>query len=206
MNAHSSTRREFIRTSALAAVSAPFLGALVPSSLAAEPGRKLGFALCGLGSLSTNQLAPALQKTRHCRLAGIITGTPAKAERWKARYNIPDRNIYNYETMSRMADNPDIDVVYIVTPNGLHGEHTIKAAQAGKHVLCEKPMEVTPEKCQAMIDACKTAGRQLAIGYRCHFEPHNLECMRLAREKTFGELRIIESCFNMRIGDPDQCV
>jgi hypothetical protein len=109
-------------------------------------GSKLGFALVGLGSLSTHQIAPALQKTNFCRLAGIVTGTPAKAERWKAQYNLPDKNIYNYDTMGQMADNPDIDVVYVVTPNALHAEHTIKAATAGKHVLSEKPMEVSPLK------------------------------------------------------------
>ena len=106
--------------------------------------------------------------------------------------------------MEQMADNPDIDVVYVVTPNALHAEHTIKAAKAGKHVLCEKPMEVSSEKCQQMIDACKKAGKQLAIGYRLHFEPNNLECVRLAREKVFGDLKLIQADFGFRIGDPTQ--
>src|SRR5580692_6200190 len=106
------SRRDFLKTSALAAASLPLIGAL-----ADEPPKKIGFALCGLGSLSTHQIAPALQQTQYCRLAGIITGTPAKAERWKQEYGIPDKNIYNYDNMDRMADNPDIDVVYVVTPN-----------------------------------------------------------------------------------------
>jgi len=190
-----STRR------ALAAASLSFIGSSIH---AAETGRKLGVALVGLGSLSTNQIAPALQKTKFCRLAGIVTGSPTKAAKWKARYNLPDKNIYNYETMEQMADNPDIDIVYVVTPNALHAEHTIKVAKAGKHVLCEKPMEVSSEKCQQMIDACKKAGRQLAIGYRLHFEPNNLECIRLAREKVFGDLKSIEADFGFRIGDPKQ--
>ena len=196
------SRRQFVKTAALAAGSLPFLN---PSlSKAVEPDRKLGFALLGLGNLSTHQLAPALQKTKFCRLAGIVTGTPAKAAAWKQQYNIPDKNIYNYETMSQMADNPDIDVVYVVTPNSLHAESAIKAAQAGKHVLCEKPMEVSVEKCQQMIDACKKAGRQLAIGYRLHFEPNNLECVRLGRTKPFGNLKMIEAGFGFKIGDPKQ--
>ena len=198
------TRREFFKTSALAAASLPLLGAFSPVAHADEPGRKLGFALVGLGGLSTHQIAPALQKTNFCRLAGIVTGTPAKAVRWKAQYNIPDKNIYNYDTMGQMADNPDIDVVYIVTPNALHAEHTIKAANAGKHVLSEKPMEVSVEKCQQMIDACKKANRLFAVGYRLHFEPNNLECMRLAREKVFGEVKTIEAGFGFHIGDPSQ--
>ena len=203
MSNQSQTRRDFIKTAALAAASVPFVGALAPRAFAAEPERKLGFALAGLGSLSTHQIAPALQNTKYCQLTGIVTGHPAKAERWKAQYNIPDKNIYNYDTMEKMADNPDIDVVYVVTPNGLHAEHTIKAAKAGKHVLCEKPMEVSVEKCQQMIDACKKAGRQLAIGYRLHFEPNNLECVRLAREKVFGDVQIIEAGFGFRHRRPD---
>jgi predicted dehydrogenase len=103
-----------------------------------------------------------------------------------------------------LADNPDIDVVYVVTPNALHAEHTIKAAKAGKHVLSEKPMEVSAKKCQEMIDACKKAGRKLAVGYRCQFEPHHRECMRIAREKEFGDIKIVEAGFGFRIGDPNQ--
>jgi predicted dehydrogenase len=204
MKAEFSTRRNFLKTAALAAAALPAAGFLSSIGAAAESGRKLGFALVGLGSLSTNQIAPAFQETKFCRLAGIVTGTPAKAARWKAQYGIPDKNIYNYDTMEQMADNPDIDVVYVVTPNALHAEHTIKAAKAGKHVLCEKPMEVSSEKCQQMIDACRQAGKQLAIGYRIHFEPNNLECVRLARDKVFGDTKIIEAGFGFRIGDPTQ--
>jgi predicted dehydrogenase len=203
MNAPSFSRRDFLRTSTLAAAGVSLAG-LPGRAFAEEPARKIGFALCGLGNLSTNQLAPALQETKFARLAGIVTGTPAKAAAWKAKYNIPDHCIYNYDTMSQMADNPEIDVVYVVTPNALHAESAIKAAKAGKHVLCEKPMEVSVAQCQAIIDACKAAGRQLAIGYRLHFEPNNLECVRLAREKAFGDIRFIEAGFGFAIGDPTQ--
>ncbi|HEY4416375.1 MAG TPA: Gfo/Idh/MocA family oxidoreductase [Verrucomicrobiae bacterium] len=193
------SRRDFLKTSTLAVAGLPLVGAM-----AAEPQKKIGFALCGLGNLSTNQIAPALQQTKYCRLAGIVTGTPAKATRWKAQYGIPDHCVYNYDTMTQMADNPDIDVVYVVTPNALHAESTVKAAKAGKHVLTEKPMEVSVEKCQQMIDACREAKRLLAVGYRLRFEPNNLECVRLAREKTFGELKFIEAGFGFAIGDPKQ--
>ena len=208
----STSRRDFVRMAALAAAGAPLarpLGSVPSIAHRATPTtsrqeRKLGFALVGLGSLSTNQIAPALQKTKHCRLAGIVTGTPAKAVKWKAQYGIPDRSIYNYDTIERIADNKDVDVVYVVTPNGLHARDTIKAAKAGKHVLCEKPMEVSTERCQAMVDACRKANRQLAVGYRCRFEPHHLEMLRLVREKTFGDVRLIESGFGFSIGDPTQ--
>ena len=200
MNPLPFSRRHFLKAAALTAAGLPFAA----KTFAAEPKIKIGFALCGLGSLSTYQLAPALQHTEFARLTGIITGTPAKAKRWQAKYDLPDRSVYSYDTMARLADNPDIDVVYVVTPNGLHADHTIAAAKAGKHVLCEKPMEVSAAKCQQMIDACKTAGKQLAIGYRLHFEPNHLECIRLAREKVFGNLKSIEAGFGFPIGDPTQ--
>jgi hypothetical protein len=153
-------RRTFIAQAA-AIAAAPFISTGVTRALAAASRKKLGFALRGLGSLSSQRIAPALQKTSHCRLTAIITDTPAKATDWKSRYNIADRNIYSYDTMHRIADDPDIDVVYIVTPNALHLDNALAAAKAGKHVFCEKPLEISVERCQKMIDALKAANRRL---------------------------------------------
>src|SRR5882762_10465180 len=136
---------------------------------------KLGVALVGLGYYSTDLLAPALQQTKHCYLAGIVTGTPAKAEAWKKKYNIPDKNIYNYQQFDSIANNPDIDVVYVVLPPSMHKEYTIRAANAGKQVWCEKPMAMTEKECQEMIDACRKNKRSLAIGYRLQHEPNTQE-------------------------------
>jgi predicted dehydrogenase len=171
---------------------------------AQAPQRKLGVALVGLGSLSTNQIAPALLKTRNCRLAGIVTGTPSKAAEWKKKYNLPDNAIFNYENMAQMAKNKDIDIVYVVTPNALHLPHVQAAAAAGKHVFCEKPLEINTERAQGIVDACKKAGVQLGVGYRCQFEPNHLECVRLAREKVLGDVKIIDANFGFAIGDPTQ--
>jgi hypothetical protein len=171
------SRREFLRDTSLGvasvAASGRILGIAATSTQAQESGKKLGFALVGLGSLSTNQIAPALQKTRLCRLAGIVSGTPAKAKTWSEKYNIPEKNIYNYQTYDKIAENPDIDVIYVVLPNSMHPEYTVRAAQAGKHVLCEKPMANSANECEQMIAACKTANRKLAIGYRCQFERYH---------------------------------
>jgi len=87
-----------------------------------------------------------------------------------------------------MAGNPDIDIVYVVTPNGLHAEHVAKAAAAGKHVICEKPMANTVAECDAMMSACRKANVRLSIGYRLQFDPNHIELDRLAREKDFGTL------------------
>jgi predicted dehydrogenase len=144
---------------------------------------KLGIALVGLGNYAGGQLAPALLQTINCYLAGIVTGTPSKIPVWKEKYNIPDQNIYNYETFDSIKDNPDIDIVYVVLPNSMHAEYTIRAAKAGKHVICEKPMALNIEDCDKMIAACKQAGKSLSIGYRLHFEPYNLEMVRLGTKK-----------------------
>ena len=193
-------RRQFLsQTAALATL--PLFSSL---GAAQGVGRKLGVALCGLGSLSTNQIAPALLKTRFCRLAGIVTGTPAKAVDWQKKYGLPEKSVYNYQTMNQMASNPDIDIVYVVTPNALHMEHTLAAAAAGKHVFCEKPLEISVDRCQRMLDAVKKAGRMLGVGYRLQFEPNHLECIRLAREKVLGDVKIIDANFGFAIGDPAQ--
>lgn len=152
---------------------------------------KLGIALVGLGSYSTGQLAPALQETQHCYLAGIVTGSTDKAGKWKDKYDIADKNIYNYENFDSIKDNPAIDIVYVVLPNALHSEYVIRAAAAGKHVICEKPMAITVEECDKMIAACEKAGKMLSIGYRLHFEPHNQHMMQLGKERKYGAVKMI---------------
>lgn len=192
------SRRDFIATAGAATLL------MSGAARAADNNKPLGVAICGLGTLSTDQIAPALQQTKLCRLTGIVTGSPAKAKQWQAQYGIPTQNVYDYDSMSRMVDNPDIDIVYVVTPNALHADHTIAAAQAGKHVFCEKPMEISVERCQRMIDECKKAKRKLGIAYRCQFEPHHLELVRLARERELGEIKVIEASFGFPAGNPNQ--
>ncbi len=152
---------------------------------------KLGIALVGLGYYSTDVLAPALQMTEKCYLAGIVTGSPEKAEKWKQKYNIPDKNIYDYKNFDSIANNPDIDVVYVVLPPSMHKEYTIRAAKAGKHVFCEKPMAPSVNDCMAMIKVCKDNKVNLAIGYRCQHDPNTQEYMRITREKLYGKVRMI---------------
>ncbi|HTE32772.1 MAG TPA: Gfo/Idh/MocA family oxidoreductase, partial [Chryseolinea sp.] len=135
---------------------------------------------------------------------GIITGTPSKAEDWKKRYNIPDANIYNYQTFDKIASNKDIDLVYVVLPNAMHKEYTIRAAKAGKQVIVEKPMALNPEDCQEMIAACDKAGVQLGVGYRLHYEPYNMELKRLGQEKVFGQVRLVEASLGYKSGTPGE--
>ncbi|HEU5167013.1 MAG TPA: Gfo/Idh/MocA family oxidoreductase, partial [Chitinophagaceae bacterium] len=159
---------------------------------------RLGIALVGLGYYSTDLLAPALQQTKHCYLAGIVTGTPSKAETWKAKHNIPDKNIYNYQTFDQIANNDDIDVVYVVLPPSMHKEYVIRAANAGKHVWCEKPMAITEKECQEMSDACKKNKRSLAIGYRLQHEPNTDEYRRIVKQKLLGNVKKLECAAGYR--------
>ncbi len=150
----------------------------------------IGVALVGLGDYASHLLAPGLQLTRNCHLAGIVTGSPEKVPEWQQKYGIADRNVYNYEDFDRIADNPEIQAVYIVTPNDLHLPLTRRAAAAGKHVWCEKPMAMNAAEGQAMIDACRDNNVQLAIGYRMQHEPSTLRLRRMAEELPYG--RILE--------------
>jgi len=159
---------------------------------------RLGIALVGLGYYSTDLLAPALQQTKNCYLAGIVTGTPSKAETWKAKHKIPDKNIYNYQTFDQIANNDDIDVVYIVLPPSMHKEYVIRAANAGKHVWCEKPMAITEKECQEMIDACNKNKRSLAIGYRLQHEPNTQEWRRIVKQKLLGNVKKVECAAGYR--------
>ncbi len=184
-------RRDFIQTLAIAGSTT---AVFAPSMLSCQPTKeKLGIALVGLGYYSTDVLAPAFQYTKKCYLAGIVTGTPAKAEQWKKKYNIPEKNIYNYENFDKIANNSDIDVVYVVLPPSMHREFVIRAAKAGKHVFCEKPMAPTVADCEAMIKACQDNKVKLAIGYRCQHDPNTQAYMKLGREKVLGKVQMI-SC------------
>lgn len=181
------SRRRFIRNSSLAA-SAFALGSRLwgADATATPPVKKLGVALLGLGSYATGQLRPALAETKLCELKGVVTGSPDKGAAWAKKFNFSAKNVYNYDTMDRLADNPDIDIVYVVTPNALHAGHVIKAAKAGKHVICEKPMATSVADCDAMIAACSVAKRSLSIGYRLHFDPYHQKMVSLAADPNFG--------------------
>ena len=185
-------RRDFLSTLTLAGAATLFSGNPLLASTGPKK-EKLGIALVGLGYYSTDLLAPALQLTEKCYLAGIVTGTPAKAESWKTKYNIPDKNIYNYQNFDQIANNPDIDVVYVVLPPSMHREFVVRAAKAGKHVFCEKPMAPSVADCEAMIQACKSNKVKLAIGYRCQHDPNIQAIIRLAKEPKFGKVKMITS-------------
>ncbi len=139
-----------------------------------KPPRPLGVALVGLGNYAKSELRPALEIAERCRLAGVVTGSKRKGQGWAHHFGFSPDSIYHYDEMERMADDPNIDIVYVVTPNAFHAEHSIRAAKAGKHVICEKPFTISVAEADAVIAACAAAGVKLSLGYRLHFDPHHI--------------------------------
>jgi glucose-fructose oxidoreductase len=164
------------------------------------PARKFGVALVGLGNYSTGQLGPALRATKFCRLAGVVTGSPAKGAQWARDYGFPEKNIYGYDTMAQLRDNPDIDIVYVVTPNALHAEHAIAAARAGKHVICEKPFTTTVADAERVLAEFRAAKIRHSIGYRLHFDPSHEELRKLVRSGDFGAFTKMNGGFSFTMG------
>tara|TARA_B100000963_G_scaffold248095_1_gene217263 strand:+ start:60949 stop:62034 length:1086 start_codon:yes stop_codon:yes gene_type:complete len=166
--------------------------------------KKLGIALVGLGNYASRQLAPALMETNMCKLKGIVTGTPSKIDLWKKTYNLENHQIYNYDNFDNIADNDEIDIVYVVLPNHMHKAFTIRAFRAGKHVICEKPMAMNAQEATQMIEEGKKTNRELFIGYRLHYEPHHREIIRLCQTEEFGKIKFFEGGFGFRVGNPNQ--
>jgi glucose-fructose oxidoreductase len=178
-------RRNFLQRAAVAATGL----AVLPRAWSQANGagrRKLGVALCGLGRYSTGQLGPALRQTQFCELRGVVTGDPDKGRRWAREYGFPESSVYGYDTIDRMAENPDIDILYSVTPPALHKRDALRAFAAGKHVISEKPMALNVAECDEMIAAAKSAGKQLTIGYRTQFHPYYQRLKELVRQGDYG--------------------
>jgi len=202
------SRRGFLGAAggALLATTARPLAAQVPQfPLPEPPGRKLGWAVVGLGRLAVNQILPAIHGCRYSKVAALVSGRPEKARLLADVHGVDPKKIYSYDNYDDIANDPAIDVVYVVLPNSMHAEYTIRALKAGKHVLCEKPMANTPRDCEAMITAAKEANRKLMVAYRLRYEPHNQELIRIARDpKEMGPLRFVSAEAGFNIGDPGQ--
>jgi len=186
------SRREFLKDAGKISAAGLALSSVPFVSCVAQDKKKLGVALVGLGDYSTKVLSRALKEATHCYLAGVVTGTPSKADEWAKQYDIPKKNIYNYSNFNDIAGNKDIDIVYIVLPNSLHAEYSIRALNAGKHVICEKPMAMNAEEAMQMIEAAKKVNRKLAIGYRMHYDPYFIEVKKLGQSEAFGPINYME--------------
>lgn len=195
------TRRHALRLGA-ASLTAPLFGAPAVQELAAP--RQLGIAFLGLGNYATEWLAPAAAQAATAKVAGVITGSPEKIPKWQEKYEFPDANAYSYENLEKIADNPEIDVVYVVTPTGTHADFAIRALEAGKHVICEKPMAPMVADCDRMIAAAKKADRTLQIGYRLYWDPFHVRLLTAVRDQEFGPWNKLETAFGSNMKDFDK--
>src|SRR5215467_13333693 len=202
------SRRDFLQKIAASAVGLSFLPAFTEASMgctneSSAVGATLRVAIMGLGSYGT-RVAEAMRGCKRAKLVGVISGTPSKIKSWQSKYDIPEKNCYNYENFDNIKNNPDIDVVYVITPNGLHHDEVIRVANAGKHVISEKPMTLNAKLGQEMVDACKKANVKLLVGYRMHFEPKTLEVIRMRNDGEFGKIMFFQGLSGFTIGDPSQ--
>lgn len=183
------TRREFTQLGALGLAAH-----LAPNLNAQSSPRKIGYAIIGLGRIA-DIFMRGVQSSSNSAVTALVSGHRPKADKYAAQYNVPSTSIYNYENFDDIVHNPAIDAVYVALPNSMHADFTIRAAKAGKHVLCEKPMSVTVAEAQAMIDACKKANVKLMIAYRCQYEPTHLRAIKLIRDGELGKVQSIESAY-----------
>ncbi len=197
------TRRSFLQTFTAPLLAVPFISGS-PFSLPVEnQGPVLRVAIMGLGGYGT-RVAEAMRDSKRAKLVGAISGTPSKLKDWQSKYGIPEKNCYNYQNFDEVKNNPDIDAVYVITPNALHKDQVIRVAKAGKHVICEKPMAVNAKDAQVMVDACANANVKLLIGYRMHFEPKTLEIIRMRNAGELGKIMFFQGLTGFKIGDPTQ--
>lgn len=201
------SRRDFLQkiTGGLILLNLP--GTIAASDVLSDEtpyeGPILRVAIMGLGSYGT-RVAEAMEKCKMAKLTGLISGTPSKMKNWQTKYNVPDANCYNYENFDQIKDNPEIDAVYVITPNALHHGQVIRVAKAGKHVICEKPLAINSQQGKEMIDACNKANVKLLVGYRMHFEAKTLEIVRMRREGEMGKVMFFQGLCGFKIGDPTQ--
>ena len=168
------------------------------------PAKKIGFAIVGIGDLALAQVLPAFANSKYAKPVALVSGHPDKAKKVATQYGISEKNIYNYQNFDEIKKNDEIDVVYIILPNNMHHEFVLRAAKAGKHVLCEKPMAMNPKECEEMIAACEKANRKLMIAYRMQYEPNVAQCRQWVQSKEYGNVKLLEFYNGQDNGDPEQ--
>jgi glucose-fructose oxidoreductase len=160
--------------------------------------RPVRFAVVGLGHIAQAAVLPAFRHaSKYAELTALVSDSPAKLKQLGKRYRV--KHLYSYDDSRDLFSSGDIDAVYIALPNSHHAAWTIRAAEAGLHVLCEKPLAVSVHDCERMIKACERNNVQLMTAYRLHFERCNLEVADIVRKKRIGEARWFDSQFSMQV-------
>ncbi len=185
---NSLNRRSFTKLSAFAVA-----GSALP--LRAQSQAPLRFAAVGLGDIS-DMFMKACSLSKNCKVTGLVSGhADQKAPKYEAMYGISPKSVYTYENFDEIAHDKNIDAVYIGLPNSMHADYTVRAAKAGKHVLCEKPMAISSAECRTMTDACRHANVKLMIAYRLHYDPTWIRIRDMVRSGAVGDLQGFQGGF-----------
>lgn len=196
---NNSTRRDFLKATGQGVLAAGAVslaaGALARAQDAAggSSQKKTGWAIVGLGRLALDQVMPAFANCKLARPTALVSGHGDKASDVAQKYGIDAKHLYNYENFDKLKDDADVDVVYIILPDGMHADFTIRAHRAGKHVLCEKPMCMSVDEAQKMIAAASEAKKKLMVAYRLRCDPFNQKAIELSRQKAYGAIRYFEA-------------
>ncbi len=166
--------------------------------------QRVGYAVVGLGHLALEEVLPAFAASKKSKLVALVSGDRDKALIVARQYGVDAKNIYTYENYDTIKDNKEVEAIYIILPNGMHAEYTIRGAKAGKHILCEKPMANSVSECEQMIKACTDANRKLMIAYRIQYEPNNADIKKMVRDEEYGKVKTIVAVNGQNTGDPKQ--
>lgn len=162
--------------------------------------RSIRYAVVGLGRIAQTSVLPAFRRTKDSKLVALISSDPKKLEKLAAKYAVEYTG--NYSELESILERAEVDAVYLALPNALHHEYTIRAAEVGVHVLCEKPLALDADECLEMIEAAEDNGVKLMTAYRLHFEPANLDAIEIAASGKLGDLRFFNSAFSVPVLDP----
>ena len=157
--------------------------------------KPVGYAVIGLGGFAQRAILPGFKHSKKGKLVALVSGDKLKAKRLAAKFGA--RSFYSYDELPACLSDPQVEAVYIATNNGSHARYTVQAANAGKHVLCEKPMANSVEECRQMLAACRASDVRLMIAYRKYFEPSSLELKKLYASGKLGRLKYIHSAFGI---------
>ena len=159
--------------------------------------KRLGYAVVGLGHIARHAVLPAFKNSKKSRLVAVVSGSGAKARRLARQFGAS--YAYTYDEYDACLANPEVQAVFVAGMNGAHAPHTVRAAAAGKHVLCEKPMANNLDECRSMIDACRRNRVRLMVAYRKYFEPASAGLKALIAKGRLGRLKIMHSSFTFNL-------
>lgn len=167
------------------------------SSSTQKSDRTIRYAIVGLGWFAQVAAMPSFPRTENSEIVALVSDDETKRKELSRKYDIP--HTYSYQDYEKCLSSGEVDAVYIALPNNLHCEYTVRAAKQGVHVLCEKPMAITEDECEQMIQACKENEVKLMIAYRLHLDPANMEAVEVVRSGQIGEPRFFNSVFSQQV-------